>query len=123
WRTPRACTPASCACSRNCTRCISRKRGKDSTMLPMKELTEEKAPGQPMTAPEPPLRLSELRVTRLEDGRCRAAWAGQSRIVRVGTCFPWSAPGAFVSLRGEDDKEIALIPSLDDVDPESRAVL
>ena len=70
-----------------------------------------------------PVTLSELRVTRAEDGRYRAAWAGYECVVRVGTCFPWTAPGTFVSLRGEDDKEVALIPSLDDVDGETRAVL
>lgn len=67
--------------------------------------------------------LSELRVTRAEDGRYRAAWAGHKCVVRVGTCFPWTAPGTFVSLRGEDNKEVALIPSLDEVDAESGAVL
>lgn len=70
-----------------------------------------------------PVTLSELRITRAEDGRYRAAWAGHECVVRVGTCFPWTAPGTFVSLRGEDDKEVAIIPSLDEVDPESRAVL
>jgi hypothetical protein len=67
--------------------------------------------------------LSALRVTRAEDGRYRAAWAGHVCIVRVCTCFPWTAPGTFVSLRDENDKEVALIPSLDEVDAESRAVL
>jgi len=90
-------------------------------MLPMKEIAE-KAP-QSSAAGMPPVDLADLRVTRGEDGRYRAAWAGQVRVVRVGTCFPWSAPGTFLSLRGEDDREVALIPSLDDVDPESRAAL
>ncbi len=76
-----------------------------------------------MEASKTPVVLSELRITRAEDGRYRAAWDGQECIVRVGTCFPWTAPGTFVSLRGEDDKEVALIPSLDEVDAESRAVL
>jgi hypothetical protein len=71
----------------------------------------------------PPPNLAELRVSRTGDGRYRAAWADQSCIVRVGTCFPWTAPGTFISLRGEDDKEVALIPSLEDLDPESRAVV
>lgn len=76
------------------------------------------------TAPLRPLvNLSELRVSRAQDGRYRAAWANQECLVRVGTCFPWSAPGTFVSLRDEEDREVALIPSLDEVDTESRVVL
>lgn len=74
-------------------------------------------------SPRVPALLSALRVTRADDGRYRAAWGGHECVVRVGTCFPWTAPGTFVSLRDEDDKEVALIPSLNEVDAESGAVL
>lgn len=84
-------------------------------------------PEQKLTTTTPrsgaPIVLSELRVTRTEDGRYLAAWGDQRCIVRIGTCFPWTCPGAFVSLRNEDDKEVALIPDLAAVDPESRIVL
>ena len=76
-----------------------------------------------MPLPSAPILLSELRVTRMEDGRYLGDWGDESCIVRIGTCFPWSSPGAFVSLRNEDDKEVVLIPDLDEVDSESRAVL
>lgn len=73
--------------------------------------------------PSAPVLLSALRVTRMEDGRYLAAWGDGNCIVRIGTCFPWSSPGAFVSLRNEDDKEVVLVPDLEEVDPESRTVL
>lgn len=70
-----------------------------------------------------PVILSELRVTRTSDGRFLAAWAGQQCHVNVTTCFPWSAPTAYISLRDMEGGEVALIPSLDDIDGETRAVL
>lgn len=67
--------------------------------------------------------LSALRLTRTEDGRYQAVWKGETTIVRVRTCFPWSAPGTFVSLRDEDDHEVVLVPDLAALDGESRAAL
>ena len=67
--------------------------------------------------------LASLRLSRTADGRTMATWNGASRAVRAVTCFPWSAPGTFVSLRDEDGAEVALVPALDALEPGSRAVL
>ena len=70
-------------------------------MLTMEKETNSPRTAEPMT-PKLPVILSELRVTRAEDGRYRAAWAGNECVVRVGTSPPaegvrllqidWSAP-------------------------------
>ena len=64
-----------------------------------------------------------LRIFRASDGRFMASTGGEARAVRITTCFPWTAPDAYISLRDADDREVALVASLDDVDAESRAVL
>jgi len=43
--------------------------------------------------------------------------------VRPVACFPWSSPGEYVSLRDEDDREVALIGEIQSLDPVSRAAL
>lgn len=91
--------------------------------MPVSEKDSDPPQTTATAPPMPPVALEDLRVTRSEDGRYHASWSGHQCIVRVSTCFPWTAPGAFVSLRGEDDKEVALIPSLEDLDAESRTVL
>lgn len=46
--------------------------------------------------------------------------AADLRLVRY---FPWSMPGAYVSVRDERGRELAVIVDLDELDPDSRGVL
>lgn len=69
-----------------------------------------------------PATPGELRVVRQDDGQSLAQWGAHSAHVKAVCCFPWSHPEGFVSLRDDDDFEIAFIPSLDALDEASRAV-
>lgn len=68
--------------------------------------------------------MSEVRLERRVDGQ---VWAllpnGQARPVRLYRCFPWSEPGRFVSLRDDDDREVAMVTDPAELDPRSRDVL
>jgi hypothetical protein len=75
----------------------------------------QKSPGDTTPAP--------VRLARTEDGRTVVALDGASCPVQVSSCFPWSAPGTFLSLRDDAGHEVALIPSVDDLDEESRRIL
>ena len=57
------------------------------------------------------------------DGRLLAMVDGESVAVRLRQCFPWSEPGRHLSLRNEDDEEIALVEDPEQLDPESRRAL
>lgn len=48
-------------------------------------------------------------VERLDDGRLFVVIAGESKLVRLRQCFPWSEPHRFLSLRDDDDHELACI--------------
>ena len=67
--------------------------------------------------------MSELKLERRVDGQLWALLNGEALPVRVYRCFPWSDPGRFVSLRDDDDRELAMVSELGDLDPESRRVL
>jgi len=43
--------------------------------------------------------------------------------VRVARCFPWSIPDSYISIRSAEGKELALIVTLDELNPPSRAVV
>lgn len=66
-----------------------------------------------------------LRLWRGPDGQLwgRSSDAPAPRAVRVCRLFPWSRPGAYVSLRDAEDEELALVRSADQLDPESRDAL
>src|SRR3989475_12333112 len=66
---------------------------------------------------------SELTLERRSDGQLWAVRGEEERAVRVRRCFPWSEPGRFVSLRDEDDNELALVGDPAELDPASRRVL
>ena len=71
------------------------------------------------TAAEP------LRLERQPDGRL-AALTGTgtgATPVRPVRCFPWSGPATFVSLRDDDDREVALVSDPASLDPASRLLL
>jgi hypothetical protein len=55
----------------------------------------------------------------------RLRFHGENGLIQVRhvSCFPWSAPGEYVSLRDEEDREIALILETKSLDPESRVAL
>ncbi len=57
------------------------------------------------------------------DGRLLAVVDGEPVAVRLRQCFPWSEPGCHLSLRNEDDDEIALVEDPAQLDPESRRAL
>jgi hypothetical protein len=65
----------------------------------------------------------ELRLERRGDGQLWAALGPRALPVQVRRCFPWTAPARFVSLRDEDEEEVALVRDLDELDPESRGAL
>jgi hypothetical protein len=65
-------------------------------------------------------------AVRLEfgrDGLLRAHTDAGAVAVSVRRCFPWSEPGRFVSLRDDDEKEVALVAQLADLEPASRSAL
>ena len=72
---------------------------------------------------EVPPHLETLRLTHSEGGRIMAHVAGRTCPVRVNTCFPWSAPDSFISLRDDDNKEVALVADPQSLDADSQLVL
>ena len=70
-----------------------------------------------------PVRENRLRLERRSDGQLWASSGNTLCPVWVHRCFPWAAPGRFVSLRDRDEDEVALVRSLSDLDPTSRATL
>lgn len=80
------------------------------------EITEELPVSGTAPAPGPTLRGGAGgRLTILVDGATRS--------VKVRQCFPWSEPHRHLSLRDDDDAELALIESPADLDDESRLAL
>ena len=67
-------------------------------------------------------RGSELRLRR-SSGRLIAIVEGRAVLVRLRQCFPWSEPNRHLSLRDEDDEEIALVEDPASLEPESRRAL
>ena len=65
----------------------------------------------------------DLVLRHQADGTLRATLGGRSAVVRATRCFPWSAPGRYISLRDDDRKEFALIRDPAELSDASRAVL
>ncbi len=61
-----------------------------------------------------------LRIEWRSDGKLWASRNGRESVVRVSLCFPWSEPHRYVSLRDNDENEVALIDRLSDLDDDSR---
>ena len=57
------------------------------------------------------------------DGRLVAVVSGQPVPVRLRQCFPWSHPHRHLSLRDQEDREVAFIDDPEALDAESRAAL
>lgn len=54
------------------------------------------------------------------DGRLMAVRGEHVIAIKLRQCFPWSEPTRHISLRDNDDKEIALVDDPSSLDPESR---
>lgn len=65
----------------------------------------------------------DLRVVRGVDGRLWAGFGDESVPVRLVRCFPWSEPARMLSLRDEDDVEVALVDDVSELVEESQQVL
>lgn len=66
------------------------------------------------------------KIERSESGGLLVRLRGQvepARDVKVSRCFPWSLPESYVSICGSDGKEIALLKTLEGLDPDSRRIL
>jgi hypothetical protein len=57
------------------------------------------------------------------DGRLTALLGDRTVTVKLRQCFPWSGPTRHISLRDNDDKEIALVDDPALLDAESRQAL
>ena len=66
------------------------------------------------------LELEGTTEIRIQNGLLFAIVDGEPVSVRLRQCFPWSEPHRFLSLRDEDDEEVALIEDPAPLAPESR---
>jgi hypothetical protein len=65
----------------------------------------------------------ELSLRTAGDGRLVAIVDGDAIPVRLRQCFPWSEPGRQLSLRDDDDREVALVEDPGALREESRRAL
>ncbi len=65
----------------------------------------------------------ELTIEKRGDGLLQTEHKGKKVVVRAQTCFPWSNPGQYISLRDKDDNEIAMIRNLAELCDDSRRVI
>ena len=80
-------------------------------------------PPSPQPLASPAASPAPLRLARQPDGRLAALTGEVATPVRPVRCFPWSGPTSFVSLRDDQDREVALVSDPASLDPASRAVL
>ncbi len=88
----------------------------EETTMDLSSTTEK--PVHPAKARAPALSLR-----RAVDGRLLAMTETGSVAVRLRQCFPWSEPRMHLSLRDEDENEIALIEDPSSLDPGSQRAL
>lgn len=65
------------------------------------------------------------RIERNEAGQLVVKLDGDADPIvdaRLARCFPWSLPDTYISIRGADGHEIAMLKALDELDPASREV-
>lgn len=74
-------------------------------------------------SPAPGTRTHELVLRRSTDGRLLVMTEGEPVAVRLRQCFPWSEPHCHLSLRDNDDREVAFVEDPAMLDPESRHAL
>lgn len=90
---------------------------------PLEETTMELSSTTEVPAHPARARAPALSLRRAVDGRLLAKTETGSVAVRLRQCFPWSEPRMHLSLRDEDDNEIALIEDPCSLDPESQRAL
>ena len=73
----------------------------------------------PVVAPAP----GPLTLRNAGDGRLLATVGGKTMAVRLRQCFPWSEPYRHLSLRNDEDEEVALVEDPASLPPASRAAL
>jgi hypothetical protein len=66
---------------------------------------------------------TELSLRNVGDGRLFAIVEGEAVSVQLRQCFPWSEPHRHLSLRDEDDEEVALVEDPATLAPDSRRAL
>jgi hypothetical protein len=71
---------------------------------------------EPASARGPTLRIAL-------DGRLTVIADERSVAVRLRQCFPWSEPGLHLSLRDDEDREVAIVDDPAQLDDESRQAL
>ena len=64
-----------------------------------------------------------MRLEHRHDGQLWATLGVRECPVWVRRCFPWSAPGRFVSLRDDEEEEVALVRDLAELEADSRQAL
>lgn len=69
-----------------------------------------------------PRRLQALKLELRGDGRIWALVDGEARAVRLRRCFPWTAPGRLITVRDDEDREVALIANVEELEEESRVI-
>jgi len=75
------------------------------------------------TSQKPESEEVELRLERRADGQLWAVLGLEAVPLWVHRCFPWTAPGRFISLRDKEEEEVALVRDLSELEPESRRAL
>lgn len=65
----------------------------------------------------------QVQLERSPDGGLIAVRGGQRIPVQLRRCFPWTSPTRYLSLRDEDEGEVALVADPASLDATSRAVL
>lgn len=65
----------------------------------------------------------KIKIIRGKDSRIRVICGNREIPVNIYCCFPWSAPGDYISLRDDDEEEVAFVSHLADIDKDSRKVL
>ena len=72
---------------------------------------------------EPGAVLEHVTLRTAPDGRLLLVNNETKEAVRVRQCFPWSQPHSHLSLRNDEDEELALVEDPADLDAESRQAL
>src|SRR5438128_9250640 len=65
----------------------------------------------------------EIELRSAGDGRLIAVVGGRDIPVHLRQCFPWSEPRMHLSLRDDDQEEVALVEDPNDLEPGSRSAL
>ena len=68
-------------------------------------------------------RAHDLVLQSAGDGRLLAVVEGEAVPVRLRQCFPWTEPRRFLSLRDDEEREVALVDDPARLAPESRRAI